>query len=58
MSDEITPASQPSAKSGATFLGFLDKYATADELYEILRNAVLESERDNAGIEDPPAEAG
>lgn len=62
MSDKTTraptPASQPSAKSGATFLGFLDKYAPAEELYETLRKAVLESQRDRAGIEDPPTEAG
>ncbi len=58
MSDEVTPEPpQPSAKSGATFLGFFDKYAPAEELFETLRRAVLESKRESAGIENRSAEA-
>ena len=59
MSDEITPtpeSPEPRGKSEATFLGFLDKYAPAEELYETIRNAVLESRR-TAAVEAPPTES-
>ena len=46
MSDQTTPESpEPNGKSGATFLGFFDKYAPAEELFETLQRAVLESRR-------------
>ena len=60
MPDETTPtpeSNEPSAKSGATFLGFLDKYAPAEELYEALQRAVLESRRSAALLEAPPTES-
>lgn len=57
MSDQITPVSpDPNGKSGATFLGFFDKYAPPEELFETLRRAVLESRRLPAG-EGSPTEA-
>ncbi len=58
MSDEFTPtpeSPEPRGKSGATFLGLLDKYAPAEELYEAIRNAVLESRR-TAAVEGQPTE--
>ncbi|MDH5421256.1 MAG: hypothetical protein OEY55_05590 [Acidimicrobiia bacterium] len=54
MSDQITPESpDPNGKSGATFLGFFDKYAPAEELFEILRRAVLENCRAGAAKGQP-----
>lgn len=59
MSDEITPTTEspePSARPGATFLGFFDKYAPAEELYEAFCRAIFES-KESAAIEDRSAEA-
>ena len=56
MSDQTTPESpEPTSKAGATFLGFFDKYAPAEELFETLRQAVLESRR-VAAVEGQPSE--
>ena len=56
MTDQTTPEPpDPNGKAGATFLGFFDKYAPADELFEILRQAVLENRR-AAAAEGQPVE--
>ena len=58
MTDQTTPEPpDPNGTAGATFLGFFDKYGPADELFEILRQAVLENRR-AAAADRPPTQTG